>query len=278
MVTTLNQDNKSLITDFANEYGLEPGKTLGVLKDYLLKTSDKEQPATDAEIMGFLSVANQYNLNPFLKQIYAFRGKSGRMDVVVPIDGWAAIVLRNKKYNGHEFEHHFNGDKLAAITCRMFRKDLDHPVEVTEYMDECVQDKDTWRKWPARMLRHKAYIQCARLAFGISGVVDSDEAEREVTGTTIRQAKAQTSERLLEHEPDMVEEFITVDGEQVNTATGEVMQPEAKSPAFNALLKKLDNANTDADVAALRKSELYKKVSASEKKRFEELAGMKTTA
>lgn len=254
MVTALNSESKSLIADFANEYGLEPGKTLGVLKDFLLKTSDKEQPATDAEIMGYLTVCVQHKLNPFVKQIYAFRGKSGRMDYVVPVDGWAALVLRNKQYNGHTFESHFDakGD-LLAITCRMHRKDMDFPIEVTEYMDECKQEKDTWRKWPARMLRHKAYIQCARLAFGIAGVIDSDEAEREVTGTTIRQTKV--SERLLGHEPD-ADEYILVDGEQVNSTTGEVIKPEQKSPAFNALMSKLEAANTDADVAALRKSEL----------------------
>ena len=31
---------------------------------------------------------------------------------------------------------------------------------------------------PRRMLRHKAMIQCARLAFGFGGIYDQDEAER----------------------------------------------------------------------------------------------------
>jgi hypothetical protein len=34
------------------------------------------------------------------------------------------------------------------------------------------------------MLRHKAYIQCARMAFGISEVVDNDEADRISGGQT----------------------------------------------------------------------------------------------
>ena len=37
---------------------------------------------------------------------------------------------------------------------------------------------DVWKKYPARMLRHKAYIQAARMAFGISEVIDDDEARR----------------------------------------------------------------------------------------------------
>jgi hypothetical protein len=35
------------------------------------------------------------------------------------------------------------------------------------------------------MLRHKAMIQCARLAFGYGGIYDQDEAERIVEATTI---------------------------------------------------------------------------------------------
>ena len=37
---------------------------------------------------------------------------------------------------------------------------------------------EPWKQWPRRMLRHKATIQAGRYAFGISGIVDPDEAER----------------------------------------------------------------------------------------------------
>ena len=45
-------------------------------------------------------------------------------------------------------------------------------------MEECKRTTDTWKQWPARMLRHKATIQAGRYAFGISGIIDPDEAER----------------------------------------------------------------------------------------------------
>ena len=35
-----------------------------------------------------------------------------------------------------------------------------------------------WQSHPSRFLRHKATIQCARLAFGFVGIHDQDEAER----------------------------------------------------------------------------------------------------
>ncbi|EOJ4766922.1 recombinase RecT, partial [Escherichia coli] len=40
-----------------------------------------------------------------------------------------------------------------------------------------------WQSHPKRMLRHKAMIQCARLAFGFAGIYDNDEAERIVENT-----------------------------------------------------------------------------------------------
>jgi RecT family len=51
-------------------------------------------------------------------------------------------------------------------------------VTVTEYLAECWRDSEPWIRWPRRMLRHKALIQCARYAFGFSGIIDQDEYER----------------------------------------------------------------------------------------------------
>ena len=50
-------------------------------------------------------------------------------------------------------------------------------------MDECKKESEPWKKWPARMLRHKSLIQCARYAFSLSGIVDPDEAERMIDVT-----------------------------------------------------------------------------------------------
>ena len=52
-------------------------------------------------------------------------------------------------------------------------------------MNECRRNTDPWKQWPSRMLRHKATIQAARYAFGFSGIVDQDEAERIVGGNTV---------------------------------------------------------------------------------------------
>jgi len=106
---------------------------------------------------------------------------------VVGVDGWARIINSHPQFDGMEFEQ--NDEQC---TCIMYRKDRARPVKVTEYMVECKRaNVGPWSSHPRRMLRHKAMIQCARIAFGYGGIYDQDEAERIVeekviTGEVIR--------------------------------------------------------------------------------------------
>ena len=56
-------------------------------------------------------------------------------------------------------------------------------------MDECARNTDPWKSHPRRMLRHKATIQAARIAFGFAGIYDEDEGER-IVEAEIVEAKA----------------------------------------------------------------------------------------
>lgn len=132
------------------------------------------------QITAFLMVAKEYKLNPITKEIYAFPSKGG-VQPIVSIDGWLKIINSHPDFDGMEFVDRVDNGALIAVTCRIYRKDRQHPVEVTEYMSECKRNTDPWKQWPARMLRHKATIQAARYAFGFSGIVDPDEAERIVS-------------------------------------------------------------------------------------------------
>ena len=135
--------------------------------------------ATNAELAIVTGVCATYGLNPLVKECAAFVS-GGKLSVVVMVDGWYKLVNRRPEFDGVEFDDKFD-DKgnLASITCRMFIKGRERPVCVTEWMNECRDPKSSvWQKWPARMLRHKAYIQCARMAFGISELIDDDEASR----------------------------------------------------------------------------------------------------
>jgi phage recombination protein Bet len=138
---------------------------------------------TREEFAAFLLVAKEYRLNPLTREIFAFQAKGGGIQTVVSVDGWSRILNEQPAMDGLDFEDHLEDGKLTAITCRIYRKDRSVPTVVTEYMSECRRPVEVWNKWPARMLRHKALIQCARYAFGFSGLVDQDEYERGATAS-----------------------------------------------------------------------------------------------
>lgn len=173
--TLVEVPQRSLIATMAMRYGLEASKFLATIQ----KTIFPQNAAVSIEqTAAFLAVANQYELNPFTKEIYAFPSRGGIVPIV-SVDGWASLINRQKELDGIQFTDHFDEHKkLTAITCKMFRKDRQYATEVTEYMTECFRDTEPWKKWPARMLRHKALIQCARYAFALTGIYDPDEAER----------------------------------------------------------------------------------------------------
>lgn len=135
--------------------------------------------ATKAELAVVSGVCATYGLNPLMKECHAFVS-GGKLQLIVGVDGWYKMINRQPDFDGVEFDDKTDdkGD-LVSITCRMFIKGRSRPVTVTEYMKECKDTKSSvWSKWPGRMLRHKAYIQAARMAFGISEIIDNDEAER----------------------------------------------------------------------------------------------------
>jgi phage recombination protein Bet len=121
-------------------------------------------------------VAHEYGLNPLTKEIYAFPdSKSGGIIPVVGVDGWMRIINEHPQLLAIEFEYDDAGE---WIDCIITRKDRSKPVRVREYLEECKRNTAPWQTHPMRMLRHKATIQAARLAFGFAGIKDPDEAER----------------------------------------------------------------------------------------------------
>jgi phage recombination protein Bet len=172
-VAKIEPQRQSLIASMAAEFHMEPAMFAKTVRQTCMPGN-----VSDEEFAAFLMVAKQYSLNPITKEIYAFPKKGGGIQPIVGIDGWMNLINSHPAFDGLEFEDHFDGGKLAAITARIHRKDRKHATMVTEYMSECWRKTEPWEKWPARMLRHKAAIQAARYAFGFAGIIDPEEAER----------------------------------------------------------------------------------------------------
>src|SRR5436853_3369793 len=110
----------SLIQLMAAKYEIAPEKFLETLRATVIKPDRNGRVATNEEIAAFLIVAHEYNLNPFIREIYAFTAKGGGVVPIIPIDGWVTLINRNRELDGIEFVDRFDGEgDLMAITCRI---------------------------------------------------------------------------------------------------------------------------------------------------------------
>ena len=174
-----------------------------------LKATAFKGQVSDAQMVALLVVSNQYGLNPWTKEIYAFPDSNNGIVPVVGVDGWSRIINNHPQFDGMEF---VQDDE--SCTCIIYRKDRTHAIKVTEYMTECKRgNTKPWQSHPRRMLRHKAMIQCARLAFGYGGIYDQDEAERIVeaqidaeTGEIVRKPAKQEPATLQAYPQDKFDE------------------------------------------------------------------------
>lgn len=158
-----------------------------------------QEIVTDAQMEALLIVAEQYRLNPFTKELFAFSDK-GAIVPVVSVDGWSRIINENPAMNGLEFRY---SDQIVTPArgkpcpewCEVviYRRDRERPTVVREYLDEVYQAPrgqnggydGPWQTHTKRFLRHKTLIQGARIAFGFAGIYDEDEARRIIDAGTI---------------------------------------------------------------------------------------------
>jgi len=228
---------KGLVARMAHGYGISEADFMSAVRQTLMPEkripgkngeADTYGPASDAEILGFLATADRYGLDVFTKQICAFPAERGTVIPVVTVDGWIELVNRDPRYAGVEFDDHMDVQgNLYAITAKIKVLQPEAPggcrtVQTTEYLSECVQATAPWMSHPKRMLRHKAFIQAVRLAFGMGGLVDDDEARRIVMAQAEEnKAKSQPLPRVLST-AEAQEQARASSGQAGNTAQGAV--------------------------------------------------------
>jgi phage recombination protein Bet len=199
---------QNAIKTLADRMGANPNR---VFLDSLRNVAFRSPEVTNDQLMALIIVANQYKLNPFTKEIYAFpesEKRGGGIVPVVSIDGWLRIINEHPELDGLEYEDVMD-DKGKPISgkCTIYRKDRKHPTVINEYFAEVKRGIDTWTQYPRRMLRWKTIIQCARVAFGFAGIYEPDEAERMINVTppnTQAKTGAAGAAVLLANDPSRV--------------------------------------------------------------------------
>ena len=227
----------------ASRCNVDPAKLHSTLKNTVFKG------ATDDELLALVVTANTYELNPILKELYAFPKKGGGITPMVGVDGWIKIANRQPNFDGLAVDVFGDGKTPTHATGTIYLKDRTHPVKVTEYFEECKRNTDPWNQMPRRMLRNKAIIQAIRLAFGVSGIHDEDEA-RDISGHVQIVSGAKPVFRTRAVEPEDIEDDIPM-GEPVQTESKAAAMAADELPVFEADTpqKTLQVALSDASVS-----------------------------
>ena len=183
----------SALNLMAGRLNCDPSKLLNTLKATVFSK------ATDEEVMALVLVANEYGLNPLLKELYAFPAKGGGIIPIVSVDGWNKMLLRQDSFDGINFAFE-EDERRQPITCTatVYVKGRSHPVVVTEYFTECYRKTDNWENMPHRMLRNRTLCQAARMAFGFSGVSHEEEVSTavEIESTVVTSAPEPTAKMI----------------------------------------------------------------------------------
>jgi phage recombination protein Bet len=129
---------------------------------------------SDPELGLFLAYAKRTGLDPFTRQIMAWK-QGDRMVLHVGIDGLRAVAERSGEYAGQgpvkfEFEKQADGTQLLiSATATVYRKGWEHPVEVTafwcEYAPKAPSPESSWGRLPTVMLGKVAEAAALRKAF-----------------------------------------------------------------------------------------------------------------
>lgn len=205
------QPKTSLVSKMADKFAVDPAKFMVTLKSTAFKQRNGEAPS-DEQMMALMVVSDQYGLNPFTKEIYAFPDKQNGIIPVVGVDGWSRIINQHPAFDGLEFRQSDNMVEMAGAKVKapewmevvIYRKDRKNPVVIREYLDEVYRApfqgkgrngsysvEGPWQTHPKRFLRHKTLIQGARVGLGYTGIYDKDEAERIVDAQLVSEQDGQ---------------------------------------------------------------------------------------
>ncbi len=147
------------------------------------------------------------------------------------------------------------------MSCTLYWEGFTCPWVVKEWAQEHRSLHELWLRYPRRMLRHKALIQCARLALGVGGGW--------IGGARSEEAPERTSERTSEGRGGRCER-------QSNGAAQSSSGRENDSPGEKSLAAKLTAAKSSEALSLEKTSAVgLKNTFAPPAKRFTDQEGLR---
>lgn len=174
----------------------DEGNILAEYSPELLETikSTVAKDATDEELYMFLSIAKQYDLNPFMKEIW-FTKMQGQVAIMTSRDGYKKLAERKPDFRkcqsmsvheNDEFEmelvmgdvmnitHKFRqNDRGKLVGAYAVLKTTNHENYVS-YVDfrEYAKQNSIWKKYPSSMIRKVAENEVYKRFADINGLND----------------------------------------------------------------------------------------------------------
>ena len=119
--------------------------------------------------ISLLRLIEQYGLDPFLEEVDLVQYEDQSWQAVITTQGYTRLVNACPQFKGVVYSYSEPDSNAIStwIECAIYRTDRDGPITVREYYLEVRRDSIAWQKMPRRMLRNRAFQQCAKMALGI---------------------------------------------------------------------------------------------------------------
>lgn len=225
---SLDDPKKPKLSDaLADRLMIDKSQLLDIVRRSVIQVGRGEEPPTNAEVYHVLSTMHKYELDPWMRQLHAFRS-DGKLQVMLGYDGWVDMATnpkrnaqRSNKYLGATYDYgpmqdppeHGAKPCHAWVSCTVESTGR-RPTTVTAYLDEWYRPMPRsgrpgpWQKYTKHRLRQKAFCMAVREHFGVA-LLDPDdyeqmqmmryeEAKYEDIGTKSERIAGQTSARMLE--------------------------------------------------------------------------------
>lgn len=183
------------------------GEQITLTPNDVRKYISTDERVTDKEVFLFLKLCQAQKLNPFVKEAYLIKYGSETAQMVVGKETFLKRAEASKDFDGFDIT---DKGKIPeySVTCKIYRKNLEHPITVTVDYTEYVGTTKTgninrmWKIKPKTMLRKVALMQGLREAFptALGGLYEESELQQQVKPIDITAAEEEEAETIEDKE------------------------------------------------------------------------------
>ena len=167
--STTNIQEEGLLEKIVSEQIPIIAKQLKIQERHLQTWLEKYRNVSATSLLILFRLVERYSLDPLLEEVDLVQYEDQSWQAVITPQGYARLMNACPQFKGISYAYSEANESAipAWIECAIYRSDRDGPITVREYYVEVKRDSPIWQKMPRRMLRNRAFQQCAKLALGI---------------------------------------------------------------------------------------------------------------